>query len=194
MEAIGELSDLPVYIDDKSCHGTSELRSKATRLALAKDLDLFVVDYLQLLAGESSSRRPKNRTQEITKISRDLKVIAGELHVPLIACCQLNRAIEGRLGHRPMLSDIRDSGSIDQDADQVMFIHREDRYYTEEEWDRHNPGEPYPRGIAEIILAKHRHGPIGSVRFRFRFRDQMVRFETIMQPSDDHVNGSVGSW
>jgi replicative DNA helicase len=122
-------------------------------------------------------RGGENRVQEISEISRSIKGMARDLNVPIITCSQLSRLVEGRPGHRPMLSDLRDSGSIEQDADIVMFIYREDVYYTEEEWDQHFPGRPYPRGIAEIILSKHRHGPTGSVKLYFR--DNLVRFESL---------------
>ena len=181
IEAVGVLSGLPVYIDDNPLQSVSEMRAKASRLALDRGMDLLVVDYLQLIEGEGRSRRSENRVMEITEISRTLKGMARELNVPLIACSQLNRSVENRPGHRPMLSDLRDSGSIEQDADLVMFIHREDSYYDEDEWDRINPSQPYPEGIAEIILAKHRHGPIGSVRLKFRA--PLVRFETVFAPS-----------
>ena len=181
IEAVGFLSGLPVYIDDAQFQSASEMRAKASRLAQERGLDLLVVDYLQLIEGEGRNRRSENRTMEITEISRTLKGMAGELNVPLIACSQLNRSVESRPGHRPILSDLRDSGSIEQDADLVMFIHRDDSYYDEDEWDKMNPGQPYPHGIAEIILAKHRHGPTASVRLRFRA--QLVRFETLFEPS-----------
>ena len=177
IDSIGNLSDLPVYIDDTPFQGMVEMRSKARRLSLEHGLDLLVVDYLQLIQGPGHGRGGDNRVQEISEISRSIKGMARDLHVPIITCSQLSRLVEGRPGHRPVLSDLRDSGSIEQDADIVMFIYREDVYYTEEEWDQHFPGRPYPRGIAEIILSKHRHGPTGSVRLRFR--DNLVRFESL---------------
>ena len=167
IDSIGNLSDLPVYIDDTPFQGMVEMRSKARRLSLEHGLDLLVVDYLQLIQGPGRGRGGENRVQEISEISRSIKGMARDLHVPIITCSQLSRLVEGRPGHRPVLSDLRDSGSIEQDADIVMFIYREDVYYTEEEWEQHFPGRPYPRGIAEIILAKHRHGPTGSVRLHF---------------------------
>jgi replicative DNA helicase len=115
--------------------------------------------------------------QEISEISRSLKVLARDLNVAVIACSQLSRLVENRPGHRPQLSDLRDSGSIEQDADVVMFIHREDVYTTEDEWERQRPGEPYPRNIADIIVAKHRNGPTGSLQLEFR--DTLVRFDPI---------------
>ena len=153
IDAIGRLSDLPVFIDDTPYQGMVEMRSKARRLALERGLDLLVVDYLQLVQGKQKWGQ-SNRVQEITEISRELKVLAGDLKVALIACSQLNRMVENRPNNRPRLSDLRDSGSIEQDADVVMFIHREDVYTTEEEWTQTHLGQDYPRNIAEIIMAR----------------------------------------
>ena len=106
-----------------------------------------------------------------------MKSLARELDVSLIACSQLNRMVENRPSHRPQLSDLRDSGSIEQDADVVMFIHREDMYATEEEWARERPAEPYPKNVADIIVAKNRNGPTGTVQLEFR--DNLVRFDSM---------------
>ena len=176
IDAIGMLSDLPVFIDDTPYQGMVEMRGKARRLAMERGLDLLVVDYLQLVQGKQRWGQ-SNRVQEITEISRELKGLAGDLKVALIACSQLNRMVENRPNNRPRLSDLRDSGSIEQDADVVMFIHREDVYVTEEEWNQVRPGQEYPRNIAEIIIAKHRKGPTGSVRLEFI--DNLVRFDSI---------------
>ena len=176
IDAIGMLSDLPVFIDDTPYQGMVEMRGKARRLALEKGLDLLVVDYLQLVQGKQRWGQ-SNRVQETTEISRELKGLAGDLKVALIACSQLNRMVENRPNNRPRLSDLRDSGSIEQDADVVMFIHREDVYVTEEEWNQVRPGQEYPRNIAEIIIAKHRKGPTGSIRLEFI--DNLVRFDSI---------------
>ena len=176
IDSIGRLSDLPVFIDDTPYQGMVEMRGKARRLALERGLDLLVVDYLQLVQGKQRWGQ-SNRVQEITEISRELKVLAGDLKVALIACSQLNRMVENRPNNRPRLSDLRDSGSIEQDADVVMFIHREDVYTTEEEWTQMHPGQEYPKDIAEIIIAKHRKGPTGSVQLQFI--DNLVRFESI---------------
>ena len=173
IDAIGQLSDLPVYIDDTPFQGMIEMRSKARRLMLEHGLDLLVVDYLQLIEGRG---RGDNRVQEISEISRSLKGMARDLNIALITCSQLSRGVEQRTGHRPMLSDLRDSGSIEQDADVVIFIHREDLYHTEEEWDRQFPGRPYPRNITDLIVAKHRNGPTGTVQLLFR--DNLVRFDS----------------
>ena len=176
IDSIGRLSDLPVFIDDTPYQGMVEMRGKARRLALEQGLDLLVVDYLQLVQGKQRWGQ-SNRVQEITEISRELKVLASDLKVALIACSQLNRMVESRPNNRPRLSDLRDSGSIEQDADVVMFIHREDVYTTEEEWNQMHPEQEYPKNIAEIIIAKHRKGPTGSIRLEFI--DNLVRFESV---------------
>ena len=176
IDSIGRLSDLPVFIDDTPYQGMVEMRGKARRLALERGLNLLVVDYLQLVQGKQKWGQ-SNRVQEITEISRELKVLAGDLKVVLIACSQLNRMVENRPNNRPRLSDLRDSGSIEQDADVVMFIHREDVYTTEEEWTQTHLGQEYPRNIAEIIIAKHRKGPTGSIHLEFV--DNLVRFDSV---------------
>jgi len=134
---------------------------------------------MQLIRG-NSRRSENNRAQEVSEISRSIKGMARDLNVPVLALSQLSRAIEHRTSHRPMLSDLRESGSIEQDADVVMFIHREDKFITEEEWVRDNPGLIYPRGLAEMIVAKHRNGPVGSVELAVsdafgKFRDNAQR-------------------
>ena len=158
--AFGRLAEAKIYIDDQAGAGVMDVRSKARRLQAEHGLDLVVVDYLQLMSG----RRSENRVQEISEISRGLKGLARELNVPVIALSQLSRAVESRADHRPMLSDLRESGSIEQDADIVMFIYREDKYEEESE----------KKGIAEIIVAKHRNGPVGSINLRFF--DRTARF------------------
>ena len=179
INSIGQLSELPVYVDDTPFQGMVEMRSKARRLSLEHGLDLLVVDYLQLIQGKG---RGDNRVQEISEISRSIKGMARDLRVPVITCSQLSRMVENRPGHRPQLSDLRDSGSIEQDSDVVMFIHREDLYYTEEEWEQHFPGRPYPKNVAEIVVAKHRNGPTGSVKLIFR--DNLVRFDSLERVED----------
>ena len=176
INVIGELSELPVYIDDTPYQGMVEIRGKARRLDLDRGVDLIMVDYLQLVQGQHRGG-PVNRVNEITEISRSLKVMAGELNAAVIACSQMSRMVENRPSHRPQLSDLRDSGSIEQDADIVAFIHREDLYTTEEEWSQTHPGQEYPRNIAEIIVAKNRKGPTGSVLLEFR--DHLVRFDSM---------------
>ena len=176
INAIGELSELPIYIDDTPYQGMVEIRGKTRRLDLDRGVDLILVDYLQLVQGRHRGG-PANRVQEITEISRALKVLAGEMDASVIACSQMSRMVENRPSHRPQLSDLRDSGSIEQDADVVAFIHREDLYTTEEEWAQTHPGQEYPRNIAEIIVAKNRKGPTGSIRLEFR--DHLVRFDPV---------------
>ena len=175
IDAIGQLSDLPVFIDDTPYQSMVEMRSKARRLSLEHGLDLLVVDYLQLVQGQGRGYSA-NRVQEISEISRSLKALARDLNIALVTCSQLSRLVENRPGHRPQLSDLRDSGSIEQDADVVMFIHREDVYTTEEEWEQQRPGQPYPRNIADIMVLKHRNGPTGSIQLEFR--DNLVRFDS----------------
>jgi replicative DNA helicase len=156
-----------------------EMRSKARRLHYEHGIDLVIVDYLQLLQGEG---RNENRVQEISYISRSLKALARELNVPVIAVSQLSRAVEWRASHIPQLSDLRESGSIEQDADLVTFIYREEVYYpNEDEWRAQHTdhGEEYPRGLADIIIAKHRNGPTGQVKVRFR--NNLTRFEDLVK-------------
>ena len=172
-DSIGALSDLPIYIDDTPFQGTLEMRSKTRRLFLERGLDMLVVDYLQLIQGRG---RGDNRVQEISEISRSLKGLARDLNIPVLTVSQMSRAIEQRPSHRPQLSDLRDRGSIEQDADVVMFIHRDDFYYNEEEWAHNFPDRIYPRNVAEIIVAKHRHGPVGTIRLLFDA--SAVRFKT----------------
>ena len=176
-DSIGRLSELPMYIDDTPFQGMVEMRSKARRLSLEHGLDLLIVDYLQLIEGRGKGG--DNRVQEVSEISRSLKGMARDLNICGLTCSQLSRGVTNRTSHRPMLSDLRDSGSIEQDADVVMFIHREDMYYTEEEWERHSPGRPYPKNIAEIIVAKHRNGPTDDINLYFR--DNLLRFESIQR-------------
>ncbi len=182
VNSIGFLSDLPIYVDDTPLQTVSELRGKARRLQLEHGLDFVVVDYMQLLNG-SSRGGDGNRTQEVSEISRQLKGMARDLKVPVLAVSQLSRAIERRESRLPILSDLRESGSIEQDADVVMFIHRVDKTMSEEEWNRTNPQLPFPRGVAEIVVAKHRHGPTANLSMAVRdnfgqFIDRPVPAET----------------
>jgi replicative DNA helicase len=168
VRAMEELANAPIFIDDTPGISLTEMRAKARRLKQSQGrLDLIVVDYLQLMSG--GSRRFENRTQEVSAISRGLKAIAKELQVPVIALSQLSRAPESRGGdHRPQLSDLRESGSIEQDADVVMFIFREEVYKQD---------DPDLRGKAEIIIAKQRNGPIG--RFDLAFLHNSTRFANL---------------
>ncbi len=174
INAVGALSDLPIYIDDSPFPTMVDIRSKARRLFLERGLDLLVVDYIGLIHVPG---RQDNRVQEMSEISRSLKGLARDLNVPVLALSQLSRAPEQRPSHRPQLSDLRDSGSIEQDADVVLFIYRDDVYLKEEEWERIHPTETYPKNIAEIIVAKHRNGPLGNLNLYFR--EQYSRFENL---------------
>ena len=180
IDAIGLLSDLAIYIDDTPFQTVPEMRGKARRLQLTHGLDFVVVDYMQLIDG-AAGRRDGNRAQEVSEISRHIKAMARDLNVPVLAVSQLSRAIERRESHRPVLSDLRESGSIEQDADIVMFIHREDRFMSEEQWNRNHPEEPYPRGLAELIVAKHRHGPVDTLWMAVR--DDHGRFMEMRAPA-----------
>ena len=145
------IGESKLIIDDTPGISIGELRSKCRKYKLEHGLDIVIIDYLQLMTG--SGRRTDSRQQEISDISRALKALARELNVPVVALSQLSRAVEQRTDHRPMLSDLRESGAIEQDADVVMFIYRDD-YYNKDSEDK---------GIAEIIIAKQRNGPIGTV-------------------------------
>jgi replicative DNA helicase len=148
--SLGPLSKSPVYIDDNAGINTMEMMSKLRKLKLEKGLGLVVIDYLQLMEGR---KKTENRQQEISDISRSLKVMAKELNVPIIALSQLSRAPEQRNDHRPILSDLRESGAIEQDADLVMFLYRDDYYNDESD----------KRNIVEVIISKHRNGSTGTV-------------------------------
>lgn len=150
-EAIGPLSETGIYIDDTPGISVMEIRAKCRKLKLEKDIGLVVIDYLQLIQG--NGKRSFNREQEISEISRSLKILSKELNVPVIALSQLSRAVEQRPDHRPMLSDLRESGAIEQDADIVMFLYRDDYYNENSE----------KKNIAEVIIAKHRGGSTGTV-------------------------------
>ena len=174
VRAMEELANAPIFIDDTPGISLSEVRAKARRLKQSQGhLDLLVVDYLQLMSG--GSKRFENRTQEVSAISRGLKAIAKEMGVPVIALSQLSRAPESRGGdHRPQLSDLRESGSIEQDADVVMFIFREEIY---------KPDDLELRGRAEIIMAKQRNGPIG--KFHLAFMHNSTRFANLADGNNE---------
>jgi replicative DNA helicase len=177
MEATGILSESPIYIDDTPMIRMAEMRSKALRLNYERGIDMVILDYLQLMQGESSGRG-ENRVQEISFISRSLKALAREINAPVLAVSQLSRAVEWRASHEPQLSDLRESGSIEQDADVVLFIYRDEYYYkSEEEWIAAHPDREYPREEADVIIAKHRNGPTG--RIKLRFRHTLAKFESL---------------
>jgi len=164
--AAGALYDIPIYIDDSPSISALEIRAKARRMKMEKDLGLVILDYLQLMKGRASAER---RELEISEISRSLKALAKELNLPVVAISQLNRKVEDRSNKRPVLSDLRESGAIEQDADVIVFIYRDEVYHREED----NPN----RGIAELILAKQRNGPIGTVKLAFL--EKYTRFEDL---------------
>ncbi len=177
VRACGPMSESPIYIDDTSALTPLELRAKARRLKSAHGIRCILVDYLQLM--HIDSRKIESRQQEITTISRYLKALARELDVPVVVLSQLNRSPEGREEHRPRMSDLRESGSIEQDADVVMLLHREDYYHPRGE-------EGYePDNTAEVIIAKQRNGPTGTVKLMFR--EKCTRFENLSQIEQEAV-------
>ena len=181
VRASQELGALPLFIDDTPALSIAALRTRARRLKRTQGLDLLVVDYLQLLRG-TGAQSQVNRVQEITEITQGLKAMAKDLHVPVLALSQLSRAVELREDKRPMLSDLRESGSIEQDADVVMFVFREE-YYLSRAIPSQREGEGKEKfdlryqewfqrcqavhNKAEVIIAKARHGPIGNVQLQF---------------------------
>jgi replicative DNA helicase len=173
-ESVGRLSEADIYIDDTPGITLVEMRSKARRLMMEHGFDLLIVDYLQLMQGSHSGRGHENRVMEISEISRGLKGIARELNVPVLALAQLSRAVESRTEKKPQLSDLRESGSIEQDADIVMFIYRDEVYNPDS--DRKN--------IADIIVAKHRNGPIGQVSLYFMAAQTLYR-DLDLRTADD---------
>jgi len=164
--AAGRISEASIFIDDSGALSVLELRAKCRRIAAESGLDLVVVDYLQLMRG---SPQAQSREQEISEISRGLKALAKELNVPVVALSQLNRAVEQRLDKRPGLADLRESGAIEQDADVIMFVYRDEVYNRDTE----------DRGIAEIIVGKQRNGPVGTVRCRFFH--EYTRFDSLAE-------------
>lgn len=170
--AAGMLSEAPIYIDDTPALSIPEMRSKIRRLASKNDIGLILVDYLQLMRGRSA----ENRTQEISDISRSLKALAKEHDVPVLALSQLNRGLESRTDKRPMMADLRESGAIEQDADVICFIYRDEVYNKNED----NPD----KGIAEIIIGKQRNGPTGVTRLFFK--KEYTMFENLSSFDDPH--------
>ena len=170
VEAVGTLSELPIYMDDTANLSVMQMRSQVRRLQgqTKQELGLVLLDYLQLMEGSDS----ENRVQSLSKMTRSLKGLARELNVPIIALSQLSRGVEQRTNKRPMLSDLRESGSIEQDADLVIMLYR-DEYY--------NPDTP-DIGIAEAIIVKHRNGPVGTVKLVFQ--GEFTKFESLARPTD----------
>ena len=167
-DALAEMDELPIYIDDTSSMTIMDLRNKARRAMHDHDIGIVIVDYLQLIQG--SDRYKGNRVQEVTEISRGLKILARELEIPVIALAQLSRNVTGRDDPRPVLSDLRESGSIEQDADLVMFLHRPDYY-------RQNDDNYEETHITELLIAKHRHGAIGKIELYFH--PELLRFMSL---------------
>lgn len=167
-DAMAELAEVPIYIDDTSSMTIMELRNKARRAMHDHDIGIVIVDYLQLIQG--SDRYKGQRVQEVTEISRGLKILARELAVPVVALAQLSRNVTGRENPRPVLSDLRESGSIEQDADLVMFLHRPDYYKQNED----NYEETH---ITELLIAKHRHGEVGKIELYFH--PELLRFMSL---------------
>ena len=163
--AVGRLAEAPIYIDDNPHTSVMDIRAKARRLKSREgDLGMVVVDYIQLMTGRSNA---ESRQVEVSEISRNLKILARELDAPVVALAQLNRSLEQRTDKRPMLSDLRESGSLEQDADVVLFLYRDEVY------DDASPD----KGVAEVIIAKHRNGPTGKARLAFR--GQFTRFDNM---------------
>ena len=176
VDGASKIAQADIFIDDTAAISVLELRAKARRLHREHPLSLIVIDYLQLMRG--SSRRSERREQEISEISGSLKALAKELNVPVIALSQLNRAVESRNDKRPMMADLRESGAIEQDADIIMFVYRDEVY---------NP-DTSDKGVAEVILGKHRNGPIGTVRLLFN--GDLTLFENLTETSDyDYLGG-----
>jgi len=182
---IRDLVHAPLYIDDTPAISIYELRAKCRRLVVQHQIQVVIVDYLQLMTAPVDAKG--SREQEVSMISRSLKALAKELDVPVIALSQLNRSVETRSGtKRPQLSDLRESGAIEQDADIVIFIHRPEKYGLFEDLDGNST-----KGIAEIIVAKHRNGPTADLQLRFR--DDLARFEDLdsFAPIDATLSGKT---
>ena len=191
IEAAKALESCPLYIDDTPALPISQLAARARRLKRTHGLDLLIIDYLQLLKGSSK----ENRVQEVSEITQGLKAIAKELNIPVIALSQLSRAVESREDKRPMLSDLRESGSIEQDADVVMFVFREEYYLSRMEPEAGTPAHAdwYEKsekahGRAEVIIGKQRHGPIGTVELSFE--GKFTRFGNLAKPWQGSGGGS----
>ena len=171
-QAAGPLSEAEIYIDDSAGLNIMDLRAKARQLKIEHDVELIIVDYIQLL---HSGSKAESRQQEISFISRSLKALAKDLNIPILALSQLSRAVENRTDHRPIMSDLRESGAIEQDADVILFIYRKFVYTKDEE----------DKGLGEIIVAKHRNGPTGSVDISFI--SQYAKFENLSHIENDFI-------
>ncbi|MFV0526341.1 MAG: replicative DNA helicase [Acidimicrobiales bacterium] len=176
--AVGRLAEAPIFIDDNAHTTVMDIRAKARRLKSRQgDLGMVIVDYIQLMSGRSSA---ESRQVEVSEISRNLKILARELEAPVVALAQLNRGLEQRTDKRPMLSDLRESGSLEQDADVVLFLYRDEVY------DDASPD----KGVAEVLIAKHRNGPTGKVRLAFR--GQYTRFDNMAHHGAPPADGPSG--
>ena len=173
-DAMAEMDEIPIFIDDTSSMTIMELRNKARRAMHDHNIGIVIVDYLQLIQG--SDRYKGNRVQEVTEISRGLKILARELEIPVVALAQLSRSVTGRDDPRPVLSDLRESGSIEQDADLVMFLHRPDYY-------KQNDDNYEPTNITELLIAKHRHGAVGKIELYFH--PELLRFMSLDKTRDE---------
>ena len=181
--AIQTLDEAPIFVDDTPALSIFEFRAKARRLKMQHDIGIILVDYLQLMTAGGEGRG--SREQEVSMISRSLKAIAKELDVPIIALSQLNRSVESREGKRPQLSDLRESGAIEQDADMVCFIHRPEYYGLTEDEEGNSL-----RNVAEVIIAKHRNGAVGDVRLTFR--KELAKFMDMEEyPADFDMGGAM---
>lgn len=175
-QAAGPLSEAPIFIDDTAGLNIMDLRAKARQLKAEKDIELLIVDYIQLL---HAGGRVESRQQEISYISRSLKALAKDLNIPVIALSQLSRAVENRTDHRPIMSDLRESGAIEQDADVIVFIYRKYVYSKNEE----------DKGLGELIVAKHRNGPTGKVNISFV--DRFARFDNLDLTHSEFIPADV---
>lgn len=180
VEAASKIAQAPIFVDDTAAISVLEMRAKARRLHRENPLSLIVIDYLQLMRG--SSRNFERREQEISEISGSLKALAKELNIPVVALSQLNRSVEARQDKRPMMSDLRESGAIEQDADLIGFVYRDEVYHPETQ----------DKGIAEFILAKHRNGPVGTIRMGFQ--SDFTRFVNLEEEATgyDYLGGDIG--
>ncbi|MCC7204226.1 MAG: replicative DNA helicase [Phycisphaeraceae bacterium] len=174
---VGDLADAPLFIDDSPGLSLLQLRARARRLAARHDIKAVFIDYMQLM----SSPGAESRQQEVSELSRGIKALARELNVPVVCLSQLNRSPEAREGHRPRMSDLRESGSIEQDADVVMMLHREEYYHNEPEWAQENPDKV---NVAEVIISKQRNGPTGTVPLHFN--GNTTRFANLASTGSSH--------
>ncbi|MEI2699384.1 MAG: DnaB-like helicase C-terminal domain-containing protein [Microthrixaceae bacterium] len=182
VQSIGRLAEAPIFIDDSPALSIMEIRAKCRRMKAEHDVRMVIIDYLQLIHGKAESRE-----REISIISRSLKQIAKELDIPVIALAQLNRSVEARADKTPMLSDLRESGSIEQDADVVMFVNRREQYGIT----TYDDGTS-TEGTAEIIIGKQRNGPVGQVRLAYL--KNFARFENLAAHYDEQTPYAVQSY